>query len=295
MKLWKRGAIEGVFLSSSVVKDPNIATLAEVQTAELLRAQGYTGYLHLRLMPSCSRDLVQRAVRLADRVGLNVENPDPGAMAEIRVGIDPKVDVWRRMEWCREEAEKYRRSVGPGFARAGLDTQFVVGAADETDAQIIDMTYRLYSELGLRRVYYSGFWPIPRTPLENREPCPKYREYRLYQVSFLIRDYGFRPEDFEPALDDHGFLRDIDPKLALAHTRPELYPVDLNVASMKELLLVPGIGPRMARRILDTRKKKPFKSLSHAQRSIGVRLEATLPYVSVGRERQERLERFDRQ
>lgn len=287
LKLWRRGTIEGVFLSSSVERDPDEATRRELEAAEFLRKRGYTGYLHLRLMPSCSRDLVRRAAELGDRIGLNVENPSESRLAEIRPDVDAKIDIWRRLRWCREEAD--RRA---GLVRAGLDTQFVVGASDETDEQILGATYRLVIELRLRRVYYSGFRPIRRTPLEGRPPCPKSREFRLYQASFLMRDYGFEPSDFEPALDERGFLRNLDPKLALVHTRPDIFPIDLNEAPARDLLLVPGIGPRTARRILDARTRGPFRSLSQARKAIGPRVKAALPYVSVGGERQERLESF---
>lgn len=287
LKLWKRGSIQGVFLSSSVERDPDGATRAELETAEIMRERGYTGYLHLRLMPSCGRELVRRAAELGDRIGLNIENPDSSCLAEIRPGIDARLDIWRRLRWCREEAD--RRA---SFVRAGLDTQFVVGASDETDEQILGATHKLVAELSLRRVYYSGFSPIKRTPLEDRAPCPKVRELRLYQASFLMRDYGFKPEDFHPALDDRGFLCDVDPKLALAQTRPELFPIDLNSAGLKELLLVPGIGPRTAERVLAVRGRASFKSLSDAWRRVGARIRTAAPYLSVGRERQRRLDDF---
>lgn len=289
LKLWKRGSIEGVFLSSSVERDPDEATRRELEAAEILRKRGYTGYLHLRLMPSCDRELVRRAAELGDRIGLNVENPDNTCLAEIRPDIDARVDIWRRLRWCREEADRRADRV-----RAGLDTQFVVGASDETDEQVLEATHKLVDELGLRRVYYSGFRPIRDTPLEDRAPCSRVREFRLYQASFLMQDYGFKPEDFRPALDDGGFLRDVDPKLALAQTRPELFPIDLNSAGLKELLLVPGIGPRTARRVLAARDRASFKSLSDAQRRLGARIRAMAPYLSVGRERQKRLDDFVR-
>jgi predicted DNA-binding helix-hairpin-helix protein len=292
LKLWRRRVIEGVFLSSSVARDPDAATSAEIETSEILRARGYTGYLHLRIMPGTSRELVARGVQLADRVGLNIENPDPELFAELKPGVDFKRDLWERLRWCHEEAKKYQRFAGPGFARAGLDTQFVVGASEETDEQIIDMTHRLTNELGMRRVYYSTFEPIARTPLENHNSCPSFRGRRLYQVSFLIRDYGFESGDFEPALDERGLLHDVDPKLALARTHPELYPVDLNAAPLKELLLVPGIGPRTANAILAARARMPFKSISDAQKAVGARIKSAAPYLNVGRARQVHIEKF---
>ncbi|KXB09042.1 hypothetical protein AKJ35_01480 [candidate division MSBL1 archaeon SCGC-AAA833F18] len=286
-KLWEQGKIEGVFLSSSVEGDPDDAMRRELGAAELLREHGYTGYLHLRLMPGSSRDLVRRATGLGDRIGLNIENPEKTALAEIRPDIDPKIDIWRRLRWCREEADRR-----PGLVSAGLDTQFIVGASDETDNQILETTHRLVTELRLQRVYYSGFRPIKQTPLENRAPCPESRVYRLYQASFLMRDYNFEFKDFQPALDEKGFLRDLDPKLALVQTNPEIFPVDLNSATFKELLLVPGIGPKTARRILTIRHQTSFESLSDAWKKLGTRVKSAAPYLSVGGERQTRLNDF---
>jgi len=288
MMLWRRGIIEGVFLSSSVDGDPEGATMVELYAAELLRRRGYTGYLHLRLMPGCSREAVRRAAELGDRIGLNVENPNDSCLAEIRPDVDGRIDVWRRLRWCSEEAER------GNLVRAGLDTQFVVGASDETDRQILEATYGLYRELGLRRVYFSGFRPISGTPLEDWSPCPSYREHRLYQASFLLRDYGFGPEDLEPALDDDGYLRDIDPKIALALSHPELYPVDLNEATFEELLLVPGIGPKKARAILTARERRPFESLSDVRRRAGVSIRRSSPFVKIGDGQQESLHKFER-
>lgn len=292
LKLWNKGSIEGVFLSSSVDSDPDEATEREIRTAEILRENGYLDYLHLRLMPSCNRSLVKRAIEVADRVGLNLENPDEGELSEIRPDVEPKIDVLRRLRWCRLESKKLSDFESFGSSSPSIDTQFIVGAGDETDFQILKTSFKLYNDFGLSRVYYSGFSPVKRTPLESVSPCPDWRERRLYQASFLIRDYPFDFGDFKPALDENGFLRDMDPKVALAKSRPELFPVDLNKASLKELQIVPGIGPKTAREILEVRDEKSFDSLSDAYKRASSRIKSARSYLAVDGEGQARLENF---
>lgn len=292
LKLWRRGFIEGVFLSSSVDSNPDEATRREIETAKILREGGYTDYLHLRLMPSCNRHLVKRAVELADRIGLNLENPDEGELSEIRPDVNQKIDVWRRLRWCKLESERLSDFDNFGSSPPSIDTQFIVGAGKETDLQILKSTSKLFEDYGLSRVYYSGFSPVERTPLENAQPCSESRERRLYQASFLIRDYPFDLGDFEPALDEDGFLRDADPKITLAKSRPDLFPVDLNTASFKKLQIVPGIGPKTARKILRVRDEKSFESISDAYERASSRIKSARSYLAVDGKGQVRLEDF---
>lgn len=285
LNLWNRGDIQGVFLSSSVDPGPDGATRREVRTAEILRESGYDGYLHLKLMPGCNRDLVRRAVELSDRVGLNLESPDGSTISEVRPEVDPGIDIWRRLRWCGEEID---RLDSPG--KVTIDTQFVVGAGYESDLQLLEASHELYEDLGLARVYYSGFSPVERTPLEDAEACPSSREFRLYQASSLLRDYPVEPEDLRPALGEDDSLRDADPKLALLESKRDLFPIDLNSASRDELQLAPGIGPKTARKIVSARWEDPFESLRDARKRIGLR--KSMPFLSVDGERQGRLDEF---
>jgi len=164
-------------------------------------------------MPGVSRYCIRESVELADRVGVNLEAPTPDAFDDLCSSKgDYRVDIVKRLEWIAEEVLRARRrakdigGVGFGFGRSGVDTQMIVGAVGETDWQHLKATTWLYRSLNLRRVYYSGFEPIEPTPLEDRPPCPAYREYRLYQSSFLMRDYGFSLRDFGRIVDDKGFL-----------------------------------------------------------------------------------------
>ena len=288
MHLWSQGKIRGLFLSSSVAKDPDHVTEKQLEVLNNLRSMGYSGYIHLRIMPGTSRHYIREAVRLADRVGVNLEAPNSDIFDELcpdKGGF--KEAILKRLDWIIEEVISLKRKGEVkgrkfGFSRAGIDTQLIVGAVEDNDLQHIRTTEWLYKKLGLRRVYYSGFEPIPQTPLEKRPTCPPWREYRLYQTSFLIRDYGITSKELETILNDKGFLPNMDPKRVLAKINPEIFPVDLNAASFHEIVRIPHIGPTTAKKILEARKTKPIKYSSDLEKILGPHLtRKVLQYVEV--------------
>ena len=288
MHLWSQGKIRGLFLSSSVAKDPDHITEKQLEVLNNLRSIGYSGYIHLRIMPGTSRHYIREAVRLADRVGVNLEAPNSDIFDELcpdKGGF--KEAILKRLDWIIEEVISLKRKGEVkgrkfGFSRAGIDTQLIVGAVEDNDLQHIRTTEWLYKKLGLRRVYYSGFEPIPQTPLEKRPTCPPWREYRLYQTSFLIRDYGITSKELETILNDKGFLPNMDPKRVLAKINPEIFPVDLNTASFHEIVRIPHIGPTTAKKILEARKTKPIKYSSDLEKILGPHLtRKVLQYVEV--------------
>ena len=288
MHLWSQGKIRGLFLSSSVAKDPDHVTEKQLEVLNNLRSMGYSGYIHLRIMPGTSRHYIREAVRLADRVGVNLEAPNSDIFDELcpdKGGF--KEAILKRLDWIIEEVISLKRKGEVkgrkfGFSRAGIDTQLIVGAVEDNDLQHIRTTEWLYKKLGLRRVYYSGFEPIPQTPLEKRPTCPPWREYRLYQASFLIRDYGITSKELETILNDKGFLPNMDPKRVLAKINPEIFPVDLNTASFHEIVRIPHIGPTTAKKILEARKTKPIKYSSDLEKILGPHLtRKVLQYVEV--------------
>jgi len=284
MHLWKEGKITGLFLSSSVFKDPDYVTEKQLGILRVLRNLGYTGYIHLRLMPGVSKHYVREAVELADRVGVNLEAPSREVFSELcpdKGGYEEA--LIKRLEWIVDEVkrvESQRLEAKFGFGKAGIDTQMIVGAVDDDDLQYLKTSEWLYKELGLRRVYYSGFEPADQTPLEGKRPCPPHREYRLYQCSFLIRDYGFRVDDLAQIVDDDGFLPNIDPKLVFAKKKPYLFPIDLDSADYYEIVKIPGMGPEKARKIIDARKKIKFHYASNLEKIIGPDLtRAVAPFI----------------
>jgi len=266
----------GLFLSSSVFKDSDFVTERQLETVRALRNMGYTGYIHLRLMPDVTRHYIREAIELADRVGVNLEAPNKEVFSELcpdKGGFEESVR--KRLEWIADEVQRAKAETTKpkfGFAKAGVDTQMIVGAVDDNDWQHLQTTEWLYRKLCLKRVYYSGFEPVPKTPLEGRAACPPSREYRLYQSSFLIRDYGFTADSFAQIVDDEGFLPNVDPKIALAKTYPDLFPIDLNTASYHDVLRIPQIGPMAAKRIMEARKNVKIRYVANLEQIIGANL-----------------------
>jgi predicted DNA-binding helix-hairpin-helix protein len=272
MDLYHRRLVRGLFLSSGIAGRPNRAMERMLDTVELLReGYGFTGYIHLKIMPGVSPDLVERAVQLADRVSLNLEAPTPEHLAKI---ADKKVFSQGMLEPMRWVSELAKRGLGPP---AGLTTQFVVGAADEADRDILATTQTLYQTVGLRRAYFSAFRPVPDSPLSEHPPTPRQREHRLYQADFLMRHYGFAAEElvFTPAgnLPLRG-----DPKLIWALHHPERFPIEINRADRDDLLRVPGIGPLSAERIIARRRRYPLKTIEDLQ-ACGAVARRAAPFV----------------
>lgn len=286
MHLWKERKICGLFLSSSVFQDPDRVTESQFEVLRLLRGMGFSGYIHLRLMPGIGDGYVREAVELADRVGINLEAPNTDVFDELcpnKGGF--KEAILKRLNWVINEVKRVgsKRKESPwGFGRSGIDTQMIVGAVSDNDWEHLQVTEWLYRAQGLRRVYYSGFDPVDHTPLETRAPCPPYREYRLYQCSFLIRDYGFKTDSFTPIVSDEGSLPNTDPKLALAQANRDFFPIDLNEASFYDLVRIPRVGPLTAKRIIKARNSHTIRWSSNLEEIVGARLTRKIsPYVEL--------------
>lgn len=278
LKLWNLGEIQGLFLSSSVEKDPNYVVEKEIETVRLLRKNGFTAYTHLRLMPGTDIDLIKQSVEVADRVGINIEFPRREHYNDMKIFLDFKQDIIKRIKFLSRKIQKVQKK---RKCKAGLDTQMVVGASDETDKQILDISEWLYKKLNARRVYYSAFEPMENTPLEKKPAESKWREYRLYQCSFLIQKYNFFAKDF--VLDELDKLPiDQDPKLMIAK-RLEL-KVDINNCKYEDLIKIPGIGLKSAKLIMQSR---PIKNLQQLKK-LGV-LNRALQFIDFKREIQTNL------
>jgi putative DNA modification/repair radical SAM protein len=282
LDLYRRGEIEGLFLSSGVIRSPDYTMEQLVAVARSLRRDHhFFGYIHLKTIPDASPELVTEAGRWADRLSINVELPrqqdlDRLAPEKSLVQIARAMRTIRdRIDESREEGAKSVRA--PRFAPAGQTTQMIVGATDASDAAILATAADLYAGQKLRRIYYSAFSPIPDSSsvLPTVAP-PALRERRLYQADWLIRDYGFRPDELtsgaEPNLD-----LSLDPKLAWALRNRHRFPVDVNRASARELLRVPGFGQQSVQRILQVRRWRRLRLTDLA--TFNVSIKRVLPFV----------------
>ena len=274
LALHRARQVEGLFLSSGIHGSPDRAMERMIATAELLRFRhGYEGYIHLKVLPGASAAAVERAVRLADRTSVNLEAPTTEHLSRIAPEKDLREGVIRPMQLVA----RFRRE--HPVLPAGLTTQFVVGAAGETDRQLVETVAWLYRRVSLTRAYYSAFVPVGGTPLEGSSPTPLRREHRLYQADWLLRFYGFSPGEL--VFDERGNLpTQVDPKLAWALAHPEFFPVEVNTADRAALLRVPGIGPRSVRRILRERRRARITRLEVLRR-MGVVVKRARDYLTL--------------
>ncbi|OYW64324.1 MAG: putative DNA modification/repair radical SAM protein [Bosea sp. 12-68-7] len=260
LSFYKRNYIEGLFLSSGIIRSPDYTMAELVRVAQTLREiHCFRGYIHLKLIPSANADLVAQAGLYADRVSINVELPTEVSMEHFAPEKRPREisaamgGLKLRIEESKAERATSRRA--PVFSPAGQSTQMIVGADGASDATILQRSVQLYGSFGLKRVYYSAFSPIPDSSVQLplSEP-PLMREHRLYQADWLTRFYGFEVGEI---LDDGaGGMLDlaIDPKLAWALRHRARFPVDVNRADRETLLRVPGLGTKSVARILETRR-----------------------------------------
>jgi putative DNA modification/repair radical SAM protein len=264
---YRRNYIEGLFLSSGVVGSPDLTMEMLIRVARTLRLKsGFAGYIHLKIIPGCSPLLAREAGFWADRLSVNIELPSDRSLrllAPEKTGRDI-LGLMRTLRGTIEEARaeripalrswSERPTIGSAaFAPAGQSTQIVVGASPESDRQILTLAENLYGRNKLRRVYYSAFAPVgpdPRLPALGSPPLR--REHRLYQADWLLRFYGFSASE---VLDEkRPFLDlDLDPKSSWALRNRDRFPVEVGRAGYRELLRVPGLGQKSARRIVDAR------------------------------------------
>ncbi len=278
MALHKAGAAEGLFISSGLINGGTYTQDQLLDTAEILRHKiGYRGYLHLKLMPGSQQAQVERAMLLADRVSINLEAPNTQRLQRLAPGKRFLDELLQPLRWV----EEIRRSQPPQKAWnarwPSSVTQFVVGAVEDTDLELLSTTAYLYNQLHLKRAYFSAFNPIPDTPLEELPPTSAAREHRLYQASFLLRDYGFDLEEL-PFTSLGNLPLETDPKQAWAQVNLTEQPIEINRADRRELLRIPGIGPKSANAILGARRTHRLKDLSEL-RHLGANARRAAPYI----------------
>lgn len=284
-RVQRSGMADGIFLSSGVIRGGITTQDKIIDAVEIIRRRyGYRSYIHLKIMPGAEYDQIRRAMQLADRVSINLEGPTDARVAALAPGKNLAAELLERLLW----AGRLRRQ----GLRASVVTQFVVGAVGDTDLELLSISEKLYRQAGLARAYYSGFNPVVDTPFENLTPTLPQRETRLYQASFLLRDYGWGLEDLP--FETGGNLRlDVDPKRAWADEHLRRAPLDVMRAERAELLRIPGIGPKGADAILKARRRGHLTDLAHL-RAIGIRApEQAAPYILLdGRQPPQQLSLF---
>lgn len=285
LEFYRRNYIEGLFLSSGIIRSPDQTMADMVQIARKLRQEhGFRGYIHLKTIPDASPELIREAGLYADRLSINVELPQDASVRKLAPEKRPE-SIRTTMAQVRMEGEaakdrSHRGKAPPRFAPAGQSTQMIIGADDTNDVTILQSSVRLYTGYKLRRVYYSAFSPIPdaSAALPLIQP-PLLREHRLYQADWLLRFYGFSAEEIAAGTNTGNLDLEIDPKLAWALQHRDLFPMDVNLATREMLLRVPGFGTRTVDRIIAARRSGSLRYEDLVR--MGALIKKARPFISM--------------
>lgn len=284
MNFYRRNYIEGLFLSSGVLKNPDYTMEQLIAVAKRLRlVEGFNGYIHMKVIPGASRELIAQLGNYVDRLSINIEMAENKGLQLL--APDKKVsDIITSMSSVRdgithriEEKKHFKKA--PQFVPAGQTTQMIVGASGESDFAILHKSESLYQSFQLKRVYYSAYIPVNQTKaLMNIGPTPMLREHRLYQADWLLRFYNFRAKELLD--DEHSFFDlNLDPKANWAINHYDQFPMEVNKASYNQLLRIPGVGVLSAKRIVKARKLGRLKY--DDLKKIGVVLKRAKHFITV--------------
>jgi predicted DNA-binding helix-hairpin-helix protein len=278
MLLHRARAAEGIFLSSGIVQGGLTTQDKLIATAEILRTRyQFQGYIHLKIMPGAEKAQVERAMQLANRVSINLEAPNTARLEKLAPRKQFLEELLQPLRWVEEIRRSQPAYKGWNGRWPSSVTQFVVGAVGESDLELLQTTEQVFRHLRLQRAYFSAFHPVEDTPLENLPPTPPGRQNRLYEASFLLRDYGFAMEEL--AFDPQGNLPlEVDPKLAWARANLSETPLEINRATRQELLRIPGIGLKGAAAILTARRQNKLREISDLRR-LGIIASRAAPFV----------------
>ncbi len=276
MNYYEKNEAEGIFLSSGIIKDADTTMEQLIETAHILRSKySYNGYIHLKVIPGASKDHIKHAMQLADRVSINIETATKDGLSDLSSTKDYDKDILKRLDWI-DNMHRRDHNLSP----SGHTTQIIVGANNENDEDIIKQVYHLKKKYNVLNNYFSSFTPIEDTPLEDHDACDTKRSARLYQTQYLFEKYNYTDKDI--VLDDDGFL-DLsnDPKYNIALEHMDEFPVDINTATFKELIKIPGIGHISARRIVHLQKQNHvIESLKELQ-SLGANINRCKTFVKI--------------
>ena len=290
LDFYRRNYIEGLFLSSGIIRSPDYTMEQVVGVARTLReVHGFRGYIHLKTIPEASPDLLAEAGKYADRLSINIEMPVERSLQELAPEKDfaairrSMAGLRARIDEAKEGAATARRDAAkvaaPRFAPAGQSTQMVVGADATDDRAVLGTSVNLYGSYRLKRVYYSAYSPIPdASRLLPPQPPPLLREHRLYQADWLLRFYGFELDEIMAGADGGMLDLGVDPKLAWALRHRDRFPVDVNKAPREMLLRVPGLGAKTVDKLIAARRHRSVRAEDLAR--LRLSLPKLLPFVS---------------
>ncbi|MBN1478984.1 putative DNA modification/repair radical SAM protein [candidate division KSB1 bacterium] len=284
INFYRRNYIEGLFLSSGVVRNPDYTMELMIRTLALLRCSyRFNGYIHSKIVPGTAPELLQHVGRLADRVSVNIELPSQQSLRLLapeknkHAIISPMQKIAKTIEENCADRQHYRST--PTFAPAGQSTQLIVSATPETDYTIMQLSEHLYQKMKLRRVYYSAYVPVNYDPkLPNISKPELWREHRLYQADWLIRLYGYRTVEILSA-QQPNLNRHVDPKVNWALQHVDFFPIEINTADYEDLLRIPGVGLISAKRIITQRR---IQRVGYADlKKIGVALKRARHFITI--------------
>jgi predicted DNA-binding helix-hairpin-helix protein len=278
MHLYSAGKVEGLFLSSAVVKDPDFMSEKMLEAVEMLRFRyNYKGYIHFKVLPGVSYDMIKRASKLSDRMSINIEAPSKSRLDSISSNKEYKNDILRRQAWIK-------------MLHPNQTTQMIVGAADETDLEILKMADWEYRSFQLKRIYYSAFRPVAGTEMENKCAEPLERQNRLYNIDYMLRKYSIPYKDFAEIMHNDMLPRG-DPKVHLANNYFDS-PIDLNEAEYGEIIRIPGIGPKTANKIIEFQNSRKSLNSRKDISAAGVILKRAEPFLKIDGYHQMRLAQY---
>ncbi|MBE6499947.1 MAG: radical SAM protein [Methanobrevibacter thaueri] len=274
-----RGLVNGLFLSSGISDDVDSTMEKQIETVHLLRNKyGYDDYIHLKIVPGASKDSIKRAMALANRVSINIEAATSSGLSDLSSTKDYNKDILKRLSWINRL--QYKSTTYPNSTHT---TQLIVGANDESDKEILTRMEKIYKNSNLKRTYFSAFTPIEETELGDKDPCSTDRTGKLYNADSLVNEYHYKVKELVFDSDDNLLLTQ-DPKI-LAAENMDIFPVEINNAPLVELIRVPGIGIKSAKKIISIRKKIPFTNKEQL-RNLGVVVNRAEPYIKISGEYQ---------
>ncbi|MCI7292026.1 MAG: radical SAM protein [Methanobrevibacter woesei] len=285
LNYYNRGYVNGLFLSSGISDDEDKTMEKTIETIRILRkTYGYDDYIHLKVVPGASKDSIKRAMALANRVSINIEAATASGLAELSSTKDYNKDILKRLHWIDS-----LQNASTTYPNSTHTTQLIVGANNETDKEILHRMEKIYKKTDLKRSYFSAFSPVEGTEFENKKECTTERTSKLYHADSLLNSYKFKLKELVFDENDQLSLNE-DPKI-LAANNMDIFPIEINTAPFIELIRVPGIGVKSAKRIIAIRKKYKFKDKEELRR-LGVVVDRAEPYIKISGEFQPSLEFF---